>query len=405
MRRLGRRHCGPAPPRGVARGPPSSPRPAPRSRARPRPASPAARGSSRATVEGIRRPPGRKPRGAADRACDSVSPARSAGPMAAAAMAEQESARNGARNRGGVQRVEGKLRASVEKGDYYEAHQMYRTLFFRYMAQSKHAEARELMCSGALLFFSHGQQNSAADLSMLVLESLEKAEVEVADELLESLAKLFSLMDPNSPERVAFVSRALKWSSGGSGKLGHPRLHQLLALTLWKEQNYCESRYHFLHSSDGEGCANMLVEYSTARGFRSEVDMFVAQAVLQFLCLKNKSSASVVFTTYTQKHPSIESGPPFVQPLLNFIWFLLLAVDGGKLTVFTVLCEQYQPSLRRDPMYNEYLDRIGQLFFGVPPKQTSSYGGLLGNLLSSLMGSSEQEGEDSQDDSSPIELD
>lgn len=50
----------------------------------------------------------------------------------------------------------------------------------------------------------------------------------------ESLAKLFSLMDPNSPERVAFVSRALKWSSGGSGKLGHPRLHQLLARTLWK---------------------------------------------------------------------------------------------------------------------------------------------------------------------------
>ncbi|XP_050640220.1 Golgi to ER traffic protein 4 homolog isoform X1 [Macaca thibetana thibetana] len=353
---------------------------------------------------------------------------------AAAAMAEQENSRNGGRNRGGVQRVEGKLRASVEKGDYYEAHQMYRTLFFRYMSQSKHAEARELMYSGALLFFSHGQQNSAADLSMLVLESLEKAEVEVADELLENLAKVFSLMDPNSPERVAFVSRALKWSSGGSGKLGHPRLHQLLALTLWKEQNYCESRYHFLHSADGEGCANMLVEYSTSRGFRSEVDMFVAQAVLQFLCLKNKSSASVVFTTYTQKHPSIEDGPPFVEPLLNFIWFLLLAVDGGKLTVFTVLCEQYQPSLRRDPMYNEvraqgwggrrrpqglglpapepaasalqYLDRIGQLFFGVPPKQTSSYGGLLGNLLSSLMGSSEQEeGEESPSDGSPIELD
>lgn len=50
--------------------------------------------------------------------------------------------------------------------------------------------------------------------------------------------------------------------------------------------------------------------------------------VSRFLCLKNKSSASVVFTTYTQKHPSIEDGPPFVQPLLNFIWFLLLAVDG-----------------------------------------------------------------------------
>lgn len=92
---------------------------------------PGARGSSWAAVEAVRQPPGRKPRGSADRACDSVSPSRSAGPTAAAAMAEQESARNGARNRGGVQRVEGKLRASVEKGDYYEAHQMYRTLFFR----------------------------------------------------------------------------------------------------------------------------------------------------------------------------------------------------------------------------------------------------------------------------------
>lgn len=48
----------------------------------------------------------------------------------------------------------------------------------------------------------------------------------------------------------------------------------------------------------------------------------------RFLCLKNKTSALVVFTTYTQKHPSIERGPPFVQPLLNFLWFLLLAVDG-----------------------------------------------------------------------------
>lgn len=31
----------------------------------------------------------------------------------------------------------------------------------RYMSQSKHAEARELMYSGALLFFSHGQVSAA----------------------------------------------------------------------------------------------------------------------------------------------------------------------------------------------------------------------------------------------------
>lgn len=84
----------------------------------------------------------------------------------------------------------------------------------------------------------------------------------------------------------------------------------------------------------------------------------------------------MVFTMYTQKHPSIENGPLLMQPLLNFTWFLLLAVGGGELAMFVVLCEEYQPSLRRDPMYNEHLDGTGQVSFGMPPRQTS-----FGNLL------------------------
>lgn len=85
-----------------------------------------------------RRPNGRKPGSGAPglraHAPGPRLPSPSSALMAAAIMAaEQEAAKGGGgRNRGGVQRVEGKLRASVEKGDYYEAHQMYRTLFFRY---------------------------------------------------------------------------------------------------------------------------------------------------------------------------------------------------------------------------------------------------------------------------------
>ena len=75
------------------------------------------------------------------------------------------------------------------------------------------------------------------------------------------------------------------------------------------------------------------------------------------------------------------------------------------LVVFIVLCEQFQPSLQRGSVYTVYLHRIGQFFFGELPKQTSSKGGSPENLLSRLMGSSEQKkGEESQDDSSLIEL-
>lgn len=87
-------------------------------------------------------------------------------------------------------------------------------------------------------------------------------------------------------ERWAALSCVSGLGTGGwgrsSGAVGtRPPSHRLTGSSPPAEQNYCESRYHFLHSADGEGCANMLVEYSTARGFRSEVDMFVAQAVLQ----------------------------------------------------------------------------------------------------------------------------
>lgn len=47
------------------------------------------------------------------------------------------------------------------------------------------------------------------------------------------------------------------------------------------EKNYALARYHFLHSSDGSGCATMLVELHSQRGYACEVDLFIAQAVFQ----------------------------------------------------------------------------------------------------------------------------
>ena len=45
-----------------------------------------------------------------------------------------------ASGRGGTQRVLTKLKKSIENGNYYEAHQMYRTLHFRYGYTEKNIE-------------------------------------------------------------------------------------------------------------------------------------------------------------------------------------------------------------------------------------------------------------------------
>lgn len=49
----------------------------------------------------------------------------------------------------------------------------------------------------------------------------------------------------------------------------------------------------------------------------------------RYLCLQKKVAASEVFETYTKRHPSItkQRGPPFILPLLNFLWLLLSTIE------------------------------------------------------------------------------
>ncbi|XP_071443576.1 Golgi to ER traffic protein 4 homolog isoform X2 [Hetaerina americana] len=305
----------------------------------------------------------------------------------------------------GVQRVLGKLQASVSAGNYYEAHQMYRTLYFRYCAQKKYDELLELLYDGSMLFFRHDQQASGADVSLLYVDVLTKSETQPSEIYINKLCGLFAMMKADEvPERDVFLASALRWSISGRSpgnqqlKTGHPLLHRSIAQIYWQEKNYSMARYHFLHSTDGPGCAKMLVELHTQQGYASEIDLFIAQAVLQYLCLRNKSTANEAFKSYTSQHPCIKRGPPYLLPLLNFIWFLLQAVESGKLPVFTVLCEQYQLSIKRDPSYRDYLDKIGQIFFGaVPPQQKPQ--GLFSNFLGSIM--SAMENSDSEEDGRP----
>nr|CAI5850683.1 unnamed protein product [Callosobruchus analis] len=314
----------------------------------------------------------------------------------------------------GISRVLEKLEKSVKDGNFYEAHQMYRTLYFRYLGQKKYKELKDMLYNGSLLFLEHDQQLSGADLAILLVDALEKSEEN------DYMTKLSA----STPERDTFLAHAIRWSSKGSTH-GHPTLHRVIsvfntmvvyklnrnccslsiALVYWEEKNYAQARHHFIYSQDGKSCAKLLIEFHMTQGFKGEADLFVAQAVLQYLCLKNKNTANQTFASYTEQHPRIRrSGPPYLFPLLNFIWFCFRLLRGNsqifisisaqpflkiiqKIQTFAVLCEQYEPSIKRDPCYVQYLDKIGQIFFGVQPPRQERSGGLFGNFFESFLGS------------------
>ncbi|XP_053998565.1 Golgi to ER traffic protein 4 homolog [Hylaeus anthracinus] len=270
----------------------------------------------------------------------------------------------------GVQRVLAKLQASINSGNYYEAHQMYRTLYFRYVVQKKYSEVLELLYHGSTLLLQHEQHASGADLGILFVKVLMQSMTEPSQAYFEKITNLFSLMSPSLPERFTFVQSAIAWSM----KADNSDLHKMVAQVYWREKDYIMAKHHFIRSKDGSGCAAMLVELHEQRGYTNEVDLFIAQIVFQYLCLKNKATAQEVFNSYTSQHPKINSGPPYILPLLNFLFFLLKVIDSGELVVFTVLREQYQVSLNRDPSYQERLDTIGQLFFNIPSSRPSRQG-------------------------------
>ncbi|VDK53018.1 unnamed protein product [Anisakis simplex] len=314
-----------------------------------------------------------------------------------------------------MNRLEKKLSSCLESGDYYEANQIYRTLYHRMSSQGKWHELQDLLYNGAIKLLDVNEPTSAIDLAELFIESLQKSNMPVSSSLLDRFEQLFTRLPPlleketstggsRMDRRNEFLSRALKWTMAVGEKKrhrekGHPDFHARVAKVLWHENKYVAARNHFFLSNDSEGFASFLIDFQQHCGFKSEKDLFIAQAVLQVLCSRRSKMACVMLQLYCEKHPEIASEAPYQLPLLNFVWLLTLCVQLRNVTYFSIIVEQYQKCLERDPSYRDYLDKIGQIYFGLPPPQESMSSGLFGTLLKGLLGSNEPTGSSFADDS------
>ena len=64
------------------------------------------------------------------------------------------------------------------------------------------------------------------------------------------------------------------------------------------------------------------------------------------------------------------------------------------------MCEKYKQFIDRDPQYLEYLDKIGQNYFGIPPPVRARPGGMFSGLFDQLL-SAMTEGDSSDDEQAP----
>jgi golgi to ER traffic protein 4 len=307
-----------------------------------------------------------------------------------------------------------RLEAARNENKFYEVLQIYKTIYFRCLKAKRYLEAFQYLYQGSELLHREAQWNDASDLVKLIVQLLRDHRVSVKTEsasVMPYLKSIFSQMKPASIERSTFLSDILDVLQKDAPAL-LAEFHEHVGKQLWCEQRYSAARPHLLCSNNGQIIGYFLVEVHQQYGYSSEVDLFITQAVLQCLCMQKFAVATLAFCTYTRRHPHLLSdhikstigisnaqegqsqlvrhplGPPFEAfPLLNFIWFLMLAIKKHLgLPVFHQLCEKYATSIERDPVYPTYLQKIAVLYFGLPPPAPpmSSSGLPANNMLMNL---------------------
>ncbi|GMR31945.1 hypothetical protein PMAYCL1PPCAC_02140, partial [Pristionchus mayeri] len=302
-----------------------------------------------------------------------------------------------------VSRLEKKLDTCFENKEYYEAHQICRTLFYRLTAAGKFDELLTLLERGCLTLIQVGEYGSAYDLSEAYAETLLKSGVSVTKERITSIAKIVkglpSLIDENIEDkdrRVKFIAACVKWSqsvaSSPSEKArGSPALHGLFARVLYSEGSVDMARSHFMLSDSAEDYASFLHDWFTRGEVEKTGDLWITLAVLQLICLRRVSFARRTFSSYlSTSSPSLS--PPYKGsglPFAHFSWLLLRIVPTRNVQYYGALIAKFKSNLGADETIMAYLDQIGQLYFGVAPK--GSGGGMFGNLLKGLMGGQQEE--------------
>ncbi|XP_008484155.1 Golgi to ER traffic protein 4 homolog B-like, partial [Diaphorina citri] len=221
--------------------------------------------------------------------------------------------------------------------------------------------------------------------------------------------------------------------------------------------NYVLARYHFLHSTDGRNFALMLIQVHRERGYANEIDssseydwvsdgplydsgfidndgplkkkLHPPQLSLELLSLPIGFPESIQGNILSSIMNNLEDSNDFdddednrpqslylnqkkYSDLLDLLFdgaewlWPLKVIETGKLVAFNTLCQQYQTSIKRDPAYSDYLNKIGHIFFGIQPARPAApAGGLFGNILSSIMNNLEDSNDfDDDEDNRPQSL-
>eukprot|EP00953_Heterococcus_sp_UTEX-ZZ885_P017946 10035-Heterococcus_DN1.PRE.2 len=295
-----------------------------------------------------------------------------------------------------------RLQERIAEGDYYEALQLYKTSYARLWTQDKHDEAQELLVAGAVAMAKHKERNAATELGELLLDSLEEQH-RAADE--KTLGMLVSIADAFQPsiEQIIFLKRAVRFSANSqdaqakSLRLSLAKSHQVL-----EELGSAARQYASAGAVDDYA---VLLQQWSAKGYKSEADLFICRAHASTIvtyancshCVelcgirawRRPKEAAELWSKLQNNNSNGDTSAVVTSPLQQYTSLLLALIKCVPKPVseecaqaFTLASDKFANVLKRDPELEQMNVKIGEKYFGIQPE--APMGGLLGSLMQML---------------------
>lgn len=286
----------------------------------------------------------------------------------------------------GVDRVLSRLEKSVEDGKYYDAFQMYKSVYHRSIVEKRLDDGLKLMLSGARMLLKHKQDDSGTNLALALADHLIEHKTSPTSDLTAAVIEIIQCFQCKGEGRMQFIAKILKWSRQYSTH-GDSMLHQACAELYLSEKDYAMCCTHCLYLDlDGIPFASHTLIRVSTMCYKSEISLILAWAVLQYSTMKRLEHAKRLLEHYTNSHPALNKTKyPHQEPLLNFLELYIQAIDRRSPGLIRMLKEKYKKCLDRDPYFGECIDKTLAVYFKEKRPTGGGMGGI-GGILQSLMG-------------------
>eukprot|EP00920_Eleutheroschizon_duboscqi_P009228 GHVT01021091.1.p1 GENE.GHVT01021091.1~~GHVT01021091.1.p1 ORF type:complete len:350 (+),score=43.62 GHVT01021091.1:293-1342(+) len=322
-------------------------------------------------------------------------------------------------------RMSSAIERSLSTGDYYDAHQMVKTVFSRLRTRGKTEDAGLVLEDYSFRFIDLQCPELAVDLGCMLVKLYDDCNFACTDERIDAIENLLERCPSNcTPERYRLLNKAIKWaataedqsthdqrrlahaapvtsdsttlagvnastaattaatSTGGSGRSrASVRLHRIAAHIYERDGNFGNAQGHLVFCGDGKALANLLLSWEP-KGYPSEQGLFVVRTVLMVLSLEDVDTAAELL-----KHLQVDFDDAELPAPLQFAYLLVECCLACNWCMYNAVSNKYRLVIRRDPSFAKYIAEIELKIFKKKP--TTQTGGIF-NLISSLFNNPRQ---------------